>query len=103
VSGIRVQGTALRCTNFHRFQAAAVFYPNFYPKRQHSGIEMPYLLVTAANWKDQPWYVTSLPSWSCGFDSRRPLYGNLTSFTIFDLLFHRLPPNAVYLSARRLS
>ncbi len=73
MSGIRVQGTALRCTNFHRFQAAAVFYPNFYPKRQRSGIEMPYLLVTAANWKDQPWYVTSLPSWSCGFDSRRPL------------------------------
>jgi hypothetical protein len=34
---------------------------------------MPYLLVTAANWSGEPGCVTSLPSWSCGFDSRRPL------------------------------
>jgi len=35
---------------------------------------MPYLLVTAAaNWSRHSECVTSLPSWSCGFDSRRPL------------------------------
>jgi len=35
---------------------------------------MLYLLVTAANWRGQPGCVTSLPSWSCGFDSRRSLH-----------------------------
>ena len=40
VCGIRVHGTGLRCTSFHRFQAATVFYPFFYPKRQRSGVEM---------------------------------------------------------------
>ena len=43
------------------------------PKRQRGGIEMSYLLVTAVNLSGRPWCVTSLPSWSCGFDSRRPL------------------------------
>jgi hypothetical protein len=56
-----------------RFQAAAVFYANFYPNRQHSGDEMLYILVTAVNWRGLPESVTSLPSWSCGFGSRRPL------------------------------
>ena len=46
--GIRVHRTGLRCTSFHRFQPAAIFYPNFYPKRQRGRIEMLYLLVTAA-------------------------------------------------------
>jgi len=32
--------------------------------------ETPYLLVTAANWSSEPECPTSLPSWSCGFDSR---------------------------------
>ena len=32
--------------------------------------------------------VTSLPSWSCGFDSRRPLRESSTSLIIFDLLFN---------------
>ena len=35
---------------------------------------MLYLLVTAADWRGRPVRVTSLPSWSCGFDSRRPLH-----------------------------
>jgi hypothetical protein len=73
VRGITMRRTALRCTSVHRFQAAAVFYPDFYPNGQCSGIETPYLLVTAANWDGRPERVTSLPSWSCGFDSRRPL------------------------------
>lgn len=30
VRGIRVDRTGLRCTSFHRFRAAAIFYPNFY-------------------------------------------------------------------------
>ncbi len=85
--GIRVHRTALRCTRFHRFQTAAIFYPNFYPKRQRSGIETPYLLVTAANWDGRSECVTSLPSWSCGFDSRRPLRENTTLLINFDLLF----------------
>jgi hypothetical protein len=34
---------------------------------------MTYLLVTAVNWTGQPEFVASLPSWSCGFDSRRLL------------------------------
>ena len=29
-------GTGPRCTGLHRFQAAAVFCPSFYPNRQHS-------------------------------------------------------------------
>jgi len=35
---------------------------------------MLYLLVTAADWRGRPVRVTSLPSWSCRFDSRRPLH-----------------------------
>jgi hypothetical protein len=52
--------------------AAAVSHPVFYPKRRRSGVEMLYLLVTAAKWSSRPECVASLPSWSCGFDSRRP-------------------------------
>jgi hypothetical protein len=40
---------------------------------------MLYILVTAANWRGLPHCVTSLPSWSCGFDSRRPLSTSLVS------------------------
>ena len=80
--GVRVHRTALRCTRVHGFRAAAIFYPNFYPKRQHSGIEMSYLLITAANRSGQPEFVTSLPSWSCGFDSRRPLSTSLVSESV---------------------
>ena len=35
--GVRVHRTALRCTRIHGFRAAAIFYPNFYPKRQRGG------------------------------------------------------------------
>ena len=35
---------------------------------------MLYLLVTGASWSGLPECVTSLPSWSCGFDSRHPLH-----------------------------
>jgi hypothetical protein len=66
----------LHSTSLHRLEAAAIFYPNFYPKRQCSGVEMVYLLVTASNWSGRPECVTSLPSWSCGFDSRPPLQPN---------------------------
>ena len=69
----RATRTAPHSTSLHRFQAAGIFYPNFYPKGQRSGIETPYLLVTAANWDGRPECVTSLPSRSCGFDYRRPL------------------------------
>jgi len=34
---------------------------------------MLYLLVTVINWSGRPGYGSSLPSWSCRFDSRRPL------------------------------
>ena len=71
--GVRVQRTTLRCTRLHGFRAAAIIYPNFYPKRHRGGIEMSYLMVIAANWSGRSGCVTSLPSWSCGFDSRRPL------------------------------
>ena len=46
--------TALRCTRLHRFRAAAVFYPFFYPKRQHSGVEELFLLVRGINWGCRP-------------------------------------------------
>src|SRR5271169_3130419 len=36
---------------------------------------MLYLLVTELTGSRRPECVTSLPSWSCGFDSRRPLRG----------------------------
>jgi hypothetical protein len=81
--GAEVHRPALRCTRIHGFRVAAVFHPNFYPKRRRGGIEMSFLLVTAANRSGCPGCVTSLPSWSCGFDSRRPL-----QFTgLFDSLF----------------
>jgi hypothetical protein len=38
---------------------------------------MVYLLVTALTGSRRPEFVTSLPSWSCGFDSRRPLHKSL--------------------------
>ena len=44
------------------------------PKSQRNGVEGLYLLVTATSWGGRPEFVTSLPSWSCGFDSRRPLF-----------------------------
>jgi hypothetical protein len=71
--GVRVHRPALPRTRIHGVRAAAIFDPNFYPKGQRGGIEMSYLLVKAANRSDGPECVTSLPSWSCGFDSRRPL------------------------------
>jgi len=49
------------------------FLPKFPPKRQHGGAETLYILVTDASWGGPPESVASLPSWSCGFDSRRPL------------------------------
>src|SRR5262249_54857743 len=48
--------------------------------RAHRRLEVPYLLITAANWIGRPESVTSLPSWSCGFDSRRPLRRPLCCF-----------------------
>jgi hypothetical protein len=39
---------------------------------------MLYILVTGANLRGLPDCVTSLPSWSCGFDSRRPLSTSIT-------------------------
>lgn len=71
VCGIWVHRTGLRCTSLHRLQAATVFYPLFYPKRQRSGVEMLYLLVTAANWGSRPECASSLPSWSCGLATER--------------------------------
>jgi hypothetical protein len=44
----------------------------FYPKRQRGGIEIPHFLVKAVNSTGRPEPVSSLPSWSYGFDSRRP-------------------------------
>jgi hypothetical protein len=35
----RLHRTGPRRTSVHRFQAAAVFYPNFYPRRRHGGAE----------------------------------------------------------------
>ena len=49
------------------------FLPNFYPKRQRSGVERLNILVIAANWASRPERATSLPSWKCGSDSRLPL------------------------------
>jgi hypothetical protein len=40
----------LHSTSLHGLEAAVIFYPNFYPRRQRSGVEIPYVLVTAANW-----------------------------------------------------
>jgi hypothetical protein len=34
---------------------------------------MAYLLVTGTDWTRRAEYASSFPSWSCGFDSRRPL------------------------------
>jgi len=70
---LRDHRTAVRCTSFHGFPVAAIFYPDFYLRRQCSRVEMLYLLVTAAKRGGRPECATSLPSWSYGFDSRRPL------------------------------
>ena len=60
--GIRVHRTGLRCTRIHRFQTAAIFYPVFYPKRQSSGVELLYLLVTATSCRDRRDSASSFPS-----------------------------------------
>jgi hypothetical protein len=54
--------TAPRCTRLHKFRAAAVFYPFFYPKRQRSGVEELFLLVTVISWSGRSEFVTSFPS-----------------------------------------
>lgn len=66
-----VHGTGPRCTGLHRFQAASIFYPNLYPNRPRGRTDWLYLLVTAANRSDPPTFVSSLPSWSYGFDVAR--------------------------------
>ena len=91
----RMHRTGLGCTSLHRFRATAIFYPNFYLKVQQSGAGMLYVLVIAANRSGRPGCVTSLPSWSCGFDSRRPLRGNFTfmknfRFTVRSIVNYRL-------------
>lgn len=49
------------------------FLPNFLPKEAaQRSLDVIYL-VTVANWRSRPECGTSLPSWSCGLDSRRPL------------------------------
>jgi hypothetical protein len=60
------QYAALGCTDCgqHRFSTQ---------KGQRSEVEVLYPLVTAANLASWPEHATSLPSWSYGFDSRRPL------------------------------
>ena len=60
-------------TRIHTLRAAAIFYPNFYPKRRHGGAGILHFLVTAADRGGEPECVTSLPSWPCGFNFRRPL------------------------------
>jgi len=62
VSGITDHRTAARCTSPHRFPVAAIFSPDFYPKRQRSGAEMAYLLVTGTDWSRRPEYASSFPS-----------------------------------------
>jgi hypothetical protein len=72
--GIRLHRTGPGCTRIHRFQAAAVFYPILYPTRQDSGVEELSLLVTVTSWSGRSEFVTSFPSWACGFDSRHSLH-----------------------------
>ena len=36
---IKVYGTGPRCTSLHRFRAATIFYPNFYPKGGAAGLK----------------------------------------------------------------
>jgi anti-sigma factor RsiW len=60
----RDRSRSLRCTRIHTFQAAAIFYPNFYPNGRRSEAGMLYILVTATNRSGLPNCVTSLSSWS---------------------------------------
>ena len=64
--------TALHYTRSHRLRPAPIFYPDFYPKGQPSGVDVSYVLVAGANWAGRPEHATSL-SWSCGFDSHPEL------------------------------
>jgi hypothetical protein len=51
---------------------------------------MLYVLVIAPNWSGWPGCVTSLPSWSCGFDSRRPLQlVDFFRFTVYLIAAYR--------------
>jgi len=51
-----------------------VFYPNIYPQRRQSETETIYLLVARTSRSIPTEHVGNLPSWLCGFDSRRPLH-----------------------------
>jgi hypothetical protein len=71
------------------------FLPELLPKEASQRSEKSHLLVKGINWASRLGCKTCLPSWSCGFDSRRPL--QLISF--FDLLFIQLQGEAVYWSS----
>jgi hypothetical protein len=43
-----VPKTGLRCTGLHGLRAAAMFYPDFCPATDHTGIETLYSLFTKA-------------------------------------------------------
>ena len=60
--------TALCCTSLHRLHGAVIFYPSFYPNWRRSGVEVSYLLVTAANWSDQR---ELLPAFQAGHAGRQ--------------------------------
>jgi len=73
---IKVHRTGPRCASMHRFQGLAVFYPNLYPERRHSEAETLCLLIAGTSRSSPTEHAANLPSWSCGFDSRRPLRGS---------------------------
>jgi hypothetical protein len=73
-----------------------IFYPNFYPNRQRGLADRSYLLVAGPSRDNQPGCATSLPSWSCGFDSHRPLQLN----GVFRFAIQSTPVEGVHSSGK---
>jgi hypothetical protein len=73
---------------YSRIPGRGNFLPRFLPKQALSRSREAVSPGHAANRRDRPECIASLPSWSCGFDSRRPLApaGSPTLLTNLDFL-----------------
>jgi hypothetical protein len=78
-----MHGTGQCCTNIHRFQVVAVFYPNFYPKGQPGDVERLFLLVMAAKPEGDQ---SVSPAFQAGHAGSIPV-ARSSSSRILDLVF----------------
>ena len=76
--------TASEPTGLHGSLAQRIFYPNFYPRRPQGGISRRHYIPHGEGLSGARAFGLRaiLPSWSCGFDYRRPLSQVGASFAV---------------------